>query len=85
MPDTKVGLGQITNPTPKWATWVFRIVLYAAAVMNIIVTVIAEIPADMQLILLKYSAYAVTLTHMFTRLFGIPTPKIPEYNPPKQS
>lgn len=65
------GLNQIKNVTPKAATWVFRVILYAAAVANILIGTIDEIPPELKLIIGKYSVYAVTLTHSFTRMFGI--------------
>lgn len=75
----KFGFGQIANATPKIATWVFRIILYAAAIVNIFLQVIDEIPPDVKAIVGKYSVYAVTLTHTLTRMFGIEVTG-PDYN-----
>jgi len=67
----KFGFGQITNPTPQMAKNVFRIVLYAAAVVNLILQTVVEIPPHVATIVAKYSLYAVTLVHGFSKLFGI--------------
>ncbi len=71
MADVKFGLGQIKNPTPKWATNVFRIVLYAAAVAGIIIGSISEIPDPVKVVILKYAAEVTLAVHALTKLFGI--------------
>lgn len=65
------GFNQITAKTPQIATWFFRIVLYAVAAVNVVLQIVDEIPPEVKVIIGKYSVYAVTLTHSFTRLFGI--------------
>lgn len=67
----KFGLGQITNPTPKVAKNVFRVVLYTAALINLVLQVIVEIPEPVRIMVGKYSIYAVTLVHSISKLFGI--------------
>lgn len=67
----KFGLGQITNTTPKFAKYLFRAVLYIAAAVNLVLSVIDEIPPDVKAMIGKYSIYAVTLVHGFSKLFGI--------------
>lgn len=68
------GWKQIGKPTPASATWVFRTVLYTAAAVNIICMVISEIPQSVKDIIGRYSIEAVTLVHMFSKLFGVPIP-----------
>jgi hypothetical protein len=67
----KFGFNQIGNPTPKWANWIFRIVLYGAAIVNITVIAFTDIPQPLQLLLLKYSGSAVIFVHMISKMFGI--------------
>lgn len=67
----KFGINQITNPTPQVAKNVFRVVLYAAAAVNLLLQVVVEIPPDIAALVAKYSLYAVTLVHGFSKLFGI--------------
>lgn len=67
----KFGIGQISNPTPKTAKNIFRVVLYAAALANLILQIVVEIPEPVRIIVAKYSIYAVTLVHGISKLFGI--------------
>lgn len=84
MANVKFGLNQITAQTPKAAKYAFRAVLYIAAVANIIVGTITEIPEPVQVAIMKYSLYGVTLVHAFSKLFGIDMsdsqPPPPPYN-----
>lgn len=68
---TKFGTDQIGQPTPKWANYVFRAVLYAAAATTIVLGTISEIPDHVKVIVLKYSIEGVTLVHAFSKLFGV--------------
>jgi hypothetical protein len=74
MNTAKFGLGQIHNPTPQFATWLFRYVLYGATVLNIICQVISEIPEPVKAMIGKYSIEAVTLCHILSKMFGVPLP-----------
>ena len=67
----KFGFGQIANATPDFAKWLFRIVLYAVAIANLICTVVEEIPAPVKLVIYHYSAMLVALVHGLSRMFGI--------------
>lgn len=67
----KFGWKQLFKPTPQIAKNIFRVVLYAAALTNIFLMVIDEIPPHVEAIVGKYSIYAVTLVHMISKLFGI--------------
>ena len=71
MQKIKFGFGQIANATPGFAKWVFRAVLYMAAIANIVLGVVTEIPEPVKFIVLKYSLYGVTLVHSLSRMFGI--------------
>ncbi len=68
------GFNQISNPTPSSINWVFRIVLYAAAVLNIVCSIVTEIPEPVKVIIGKYSVEAVALVHAFSKMFGVPLP-----------
>ena len=65
------GLNQIKNPTPLWAKNVFRVVLYTAAAVNIVLDIVTEIPPEVKVLIAKYSLYLVTGVHSFSKLFGI--------------
>ena len=67
----KFGIDQIVNPTPKSVKNVFRWVLYAAALANLILQIVTEIPEPVRAIVAKYSLYAVTLVHGISKLFGV--------------
>lgn len=69
--NVKFGFGQLFKPTPDIARNIFRVVLYAAAIANLFLDVVVEIPAPARLIIGKYSVYAVTLTHAISKMFGI--------------
>ena len=71
MEQVKFGLDQIKNPTPLMAKNIFRIVLYTAAVANIVLDIVTEIPPDIKAMIAKYSLYLVTGVHSFSKLFGI--------------
>ncbi len=40
----KFGFGQIAKKTPEFAKWMFRIVLYTASALTLIINVVTEIP-----------------------------------------
>ncbi len=67
----KFGFGQIVKETPQFAKWMFRIVLYATSALTLIINVVTEIPEPIKLMITKYSLYAVTLVHGFSKMFGI--------------
>lgn len=71
--DTKVkfGFAAITKPTPELAKKIFRIVLYVAALGNIIVDIFPEIPLEVKGMIAMYSVKAVALVHAITKLFGL--------------
>jgi hypothetical protein len=69
--NVKFGFGQIPKTTPEFAKWAFRIVLYVAAVANFIIATVTEIPVPIAMIIAKYSLYAVTLVHGFSKMFGL--------------
>ncbi len=67
----KFGFGQIFKTTPDAAKWCFRVVLYIASGLVLIVNTITEIPEPFKLAITKYSMYAVTFVHGFSKMFGI--------------
>ena len=68
---TRFGVNQIGNPTPQWATNIFRIVLYTAAAANIVVLTVTQIPPDVQKTIAQISIEAVTLVHALSKLLGV--------------
>ena len=70
-----MGFNQINNPTPAWANWVFRIVLYVAALGN----AYAAMDADLTPFLLKkivlISSFATLAVHLASKMFGVPLPE----------
>jgi hypothetical protein len=72
----KVGLGQIGNHTPSWATWVFRIFFYLYSFATIFLTMDPSIPKDFVIQFVKYGAITVMLIHGLGKLIGVDTKQI---------
>lgn len=68
------GFNQINNPTPAWANWAFRIVLYVAALGNIYVTIFTQLPPDIKDLIVGISSFVTIATHMASKMFGVPIP-----------
>lgn len=81
MNKVKFGLGQIGNPTPQWATWTFRVLLYAGAIVTVVLSTVSEIPDNIKLVVAKYTLEGITLVHALTKMFGITITDDPT-NPP---
>lgn len=71
MANIKFGLGQLLQPTPALAKSIATWVLYAAAIVNIILANVVQIPAPVKGLIAQYSLEGVALVHAITRLFGI--------------
>jgi len=71
MNKTKFGFGQILSETPKWATWIFRVVLYAAGATVIIVGSLHSIPAPVKVDILTTCSEVTLAVHGLTRMFGL--------------
>jgi hypothetical protein len=66
------GLGQITNATPKAATWVFRIILYVTLIVDVVILYFGDMIApEMKALIAVWSVKVIGFTHAITRLFGI--------------
>lgn len=65
------GLGQVNKPTPKWATWSFRVFFYLASLATIIVTTDNAIPPHIALMVAKYLAFATMGVHGISKMFGV--------------
>lgn len=65
------GVGQISNPSPVWATWVFRIVLYAASITTFIVTTAKGIPDSVAINIASYCSMATMVAHALSKMVGI--------------
>ncbi len=72
----KFGLGQLQNATPKFATYIFRAVLYTAFIGNTVCLMISEIPQPIKDAIAKYSVEAIGITHVLSKLFGVDISKI---------
>ncbi len=65
------GIGQLDKPSPKWATWTFRIFLYASSLATIIMTTDNAIPAATALLVVKYLGFANIAVHGLSKMVGI--------------
>ena len=74
--EVKVGLGQIGNPTPQWATWLFRIYFYLSTFTGIYLTMDNTIPAHVALNIIKYLGISVLAVHGFSKMIGIDSRKL---------
>lgn len=66
----KFGFDQITNPTPDLATKIFRAILYAAVIVNILLGIFTDIPAELSGTIASYSIKIVAAVHAISKLFG---------------
>jgi hypothetical protein len=73
-------LGQLFQPTPELAKSIATGVLYTAAIVNIILASIPQIPTPLNGDIAQYSLEGVTLVHAITRLFGISITNDPTQN-----
>lgn len=72
----KFGIGQLQNATPKFATYIFRAVLYTAFIANTVCLMISEIPEPVKAAIAKYSVELIGVVHALSRLFGVDISKI---------
>lgn len=72
----KAGLKAISMPTPELATKIFRVVLYAAALVSIVLPMFPEIPENIRNTVINWSLRLVALTHAISKLFGIDITKV---------
>lgn len=68
---TKFGIDQISQPTPMWANWVFRVFFYLASFTTVIVTTDDEISPATAKRVAKYLAFATMAVHGASKLFGV--------------
>lgn len=69
--EVKIGLGQITKPTPQFAKNIFRAVLYASVIVNIIVLNVPTIPDAIKVQILAYAGMATGIVHALSKLLGV--------------
>jgi len=67
----KFGFGSIGMPTPALAKNIFRVILYMASAVNIVIIAIPQIPDHAKVQIMTISSTAVVLVHSFSKLFGI--------------
>lgn len=65
------GWKAIAMPTPQLATKIFRVILYAAALVSIIVPMFPEIPHQTAEIVNSWAIRLVALSHAISKMFGI--------------
>lgn len=71
-----IGINQIGNTTPNWATWGFRIFFYVHAFALIFIGFDPNIPAAFVKGFVAYSGIAIIGIHGFSKMVGIDTKKI---------
>jgi cytochrome bd-type quinol oxidase subunit 2 len=68
---TKFGIDQVSNPSPLWTKWIFRVFFYLASITTVIVTTDDEISAQTAKRVAKYLAFATMAVHGASKLFGV--------------
>jgi hypothetical protein len=75
MQKTTFGLNSINTPTPKWATYLFRIVLYLSTLGSIAVSSLTVfdrlMSSEAKLDLIGVFGFVTLAVHLFTRAFGL--------------
>lgn len=85
MTKQKFGLGQINNPTPLWATWVFRIVFL---LVSIAIFVFASDPAISDATKVRIGVYLKAfemLVYGASKLIGVSIDPIKQQDPDSAS
>lgn len=85
MANTKFGLTQILAETPKWATWVFRVVLYLAGATVIVVGSLHAIPAPVKIDIMTTCTEVTLAVHGLTKMFGLKVDDPPAVNDGQKS
>lgn len=67
------GFGQLDNPSPRWAKWVFRIVLYLCSFATFVLTVMPakRVSPETALEIIGYLAIVIVGVHGFSKMVGI--------------
>ena len=74
MADVKFGTkSAISSPTPKWATWTFRIFFYVSSFVTFIIATDGTIPQATALQIIKWLAITTVAVHGFSKMWGIDT------------
>jgi hypothetical protein len=68
---TKFGLGQLSNPTPRGAKVVFRIILYVSALWAVAAPMITELSPATLAIINKYLILSNALVNVTIKFFGL--------------
>ena len=68
------GLNQISNPTPAFATWLFRIVLYVANLGNLAIISFTNMPDHTKITIVAVSSFVTLAVHSASKMFGVPLP-----------
>jgi uncharacterized membrane protein len=77
---TTFGFGQIGNPTPQWATWMFRIYFYLCKFAIVVIAMLPaeRIPAAVKVEIILWIGISDAAVHGFSRMWGIDTKALQE-------
>lgn len=68
---TTFGLPSLNKPTPKWATWFFRVFFYVTSMTTVALGMFTDIPVETKLHIAEWTAFGNIAVHAFTRMCGI--------------
>jgi len=71
MANIKFNVQQLTNATPVWAKWMFRITLILTTTASFIVAGDPSIPSDLKVRIMLYLQGGSTAMYGFSKLFGV--------------
>ncbi|SEV89032.1 hypothetical protein SAMN05428988_0169 [Chitinophaga sp. YR573] len=71
MPDTKFGLDQVGNETPKWSKWMFRITIILTTVAAFVIAADPGIPDIIKVRIGVYLKGLDMLVLGFSKMFGV--------------
>jgi hypothetical protein len=74
----------VVKPTPMWATWVFRIVLWVSAFVIYTVCNDTRIPAESRVNVALYCTGITQLVHIITRAIGVKIEEVDISNKPNK-
>lgn len=71
----KFGASQLTNTTPTWAKWIFRITLAITSAATIYLAATDLLPEKIKYEILLAMKALDALMYAFSKMFGIPPPE----------
>lgn len=67
----KVGLNQVSNPTPLFLKYIFRIYTFLAGLWAIFAPMLTQIPEDQMAEINKWVLIGVPIIHYTIKFFGL--------------